>query len=340
MSKLIKVTLTDVAKAAGLSIGGTSYALRGHPNISRATVERVRKVAAELGYKPDLRIKSLMANIRRGRRLEKGETLALVWINTPRELSGLATATREFAKNILLGVTRRAEQHGCALDQFRLFGDGLSPARLWKILVSRGISGVIFAPMDCRGSIALDWDWSPFATAVIGHTEFTPSISRSAHFHYRSVWRVLERLGREGHTRPAIILNQEVQERIHFMQTAAFITNHPNPKDAMKCVAYGTPKDFSPMEKWLRKTKPDVLIMAWQIDRQAVELIRRISPKTRKIITLEWHPQGVLSGVNLRNDELAANAVDMVVAQMHANNLGVPECPVSMLMDGIWKDAP
>ena len=48
MTKLQDVSLTDVARAAGLSNGGASYALRGHPSIPPSTVERVRRIHGDV----------------------------------------------------------------------------------------------------------------------------------------------------------------------------------------------------------------------------------------------------------------------------------------------------
>lgn len=48
-----KVSLLDVADAAGVSIATASRALAGKERVSRNTVERVRAVAAELGYRVD-----------------------------------------------------------------------------------------------------------------------------------------------------------------------------------------------------------------------------------------------------------------------------------------------
>jgi len=47
------VTLLDVAEAAGVSIATASRALTGKDRVSRNTVERVRAVASELGYRVD-----------------------------------------------------------------------------------------------------------------------------------------------------------------------------------------------------------------------------------------------------------------------------------------------
>jgi DNA-binding LacI/PurR family transcriptional regulator len=47
------VTLTDVAEAAGVSIATASRALAGKDRVSRNTIERVRAIAADLGYRVD-----------------------------------------------------------------------------------------------------------------------------------------------------------------------------------------------------------------------------------------------------------------------------------------------
>src|SRR6187401_561277 len=112
-------TIRELAKAAGLSASGVSYALRGNPRISADTVARVRQLAQELGYKPDLRVASLMARIRSTRHSRDRETLAFVWVSTP--LQKLLPPYHEhYLKTILAGARRRADQLGCTLAEFRL----------------------------------------------------------------------------------------------------------------------------------------------------------------------------------------------------------------------------
>lgn len=54
-----RVTLADVAEAAGVSIALVSIVMRGAPGSSDATRERVKKVADDLGYVPDRRAQKL-----------------------------------------------------------------------------------------------------------------------------------------------------------------------------------------------------------------------------------------------------------------------------------------
>ncbi|MDD3822702.1 MAG: LacI family DNA-binding transcriptional regulator, partial [Sphaerochaetaceae bacterium] len=46
----MKVTIKDIAAKAGVSVSAVSFALNDKPGVSKATQERVRRVAAELGY--------------------------------------------------------------------------------------------------------------------------------------------------------------------------------------------------------------------------------------------------------------------------------------------------
>ena len=72
------VTLKQVAAAAGVSLAAVSYALRGHGKVAVATRRRVTAAARQLGYRPNPRVASLMAHIRRGQADPRGERLAFI----------------------------------------------------------------------------------------------------------------------------------------------------------------------------------------------------------------------------------------------------------------------
>lgn len=55
-------TLKDLAQKLGLSISTVSRALRNHPDINKNTVSRVKELADEIGYFPDVLAKSLKNN--------------------------------------------------------------------------------------------------------------------------------------------------------------------------------------------------------------------------------------------------------------------------------------
>lgn len=332
-------TLKDLARAARMSVSGVSYALRGHPRIPPATVQRVRELAEELGYAPDLRVRSLMAHIRRQRRPRDRETLAFVWVSIRRG-DKFPASQHYYLETIVRGARRRAEQLGCALVEFWLDDPGMSAARLGEILRARAITGVIFSPAMHDLAIRLDWDWSAFACAIIGNTDWTPALHRAGHYHYRSMWRVLEWLRAAGCRRPAAVLSDSIHDRIHGMQLAALLTNHPAPAEAARLAQFASPESHERLRPWPRGLTPDAVIVGWPVHERTLAALARVLPRRARVVTLDWQPAGCLAGMDVCNDLIAANAVDLVVAQLHRNERGVPAHPTTLLLDGVWRDAP
>lgn len=61
MAKIKKerVTLKDIAEQVGITVNSVSRALRNSPSISKSTIDKVKKVAEEMGYIPDLHARSM-----------------------------------------------------------------------------------------------------------------------------------------------------------------------------------------------------------------------------------------------------------------------------------------
>lgn len=59
MEKNSHITLDDIAKKLNVSKVTVSKALRGHPDISKETTQRIKKIAKELGYTPNYMARNL-----------------------------------------------------------------------------------------------------------------------------------------------------------------------------------------------------------------------------------------------------------------------------------------
>jgi len=91
------VTIKDVARRAGVAHTTVSRALRGSPLISLATTERVRQVAAELGYQPSAAARSLKTN--------RSQVLGVI----------VSSIDDPFFSEILQGIDDVAQQSGYSL---------------------------------------------------------------------------------------------------------------------------------------------------------------------------------------------------------------------------------
>jgi LacI family transcriptional regulator len=332
MATLRPCSLARVAREADVSLSTASLAIRESPLVKSETRLRIQKIAQHLGYRPDSRVSSLMARIRQLKSLHEREHLAFVWVSATRE-----DAQRDpYLKLLFRGAQERATQLGCALDQFWLDDDGMTSSRLEKILHTRGITGVIFSAPIHSMQVRLDWNWSHFSAALIGNSEWHPNLHRAGHHHYRSMWLTMERLINEGRRRPAVILHEPHHQRIHGVHLAAFMVNHPLPQQAARMHRFGLPKNIETLQPWFRQIKADALILVYCISRPIMDRLREIS-QIERIVTLDVREGDDVPGMNIRNDTIAAGAVDLVVAQLHRNERGVPSHPTAMLFEGEWS---
>jgi LacI family transcriptional regulator len=329
------VTLKQLAAAAGVSLAAASYALRGHGKVSAATRRRVVASARRLGYRPNPRVASLMAHIRRGQAEPSGERLAFIWVHTTRAESRRVPYLRQSIR----GARRRAAQMGFGLEEFWTDDPGMNPARLEGILRARGIVGVVFSPVATgERSLSLDWDWRHFAAAVIGNVPWTPELHHAGHHHYLAMRMALEELGRLGHARPVALIEAKSSERARRAWEGAFLTSGPNPAAAAARVKrVEDPRDPA-LAAWVERLGPDALIVSETALLAAPGLARVVHSRRLRVATLFWSRAGSagLCGVDQAHDQIAAHAVDLVAAQLNSNEFGVPALPRIMLFPGRW----
>ena len=133
------VTLSTIAAKVGVSKNSVSLALRGDPQIPPSTRDRIRRVAQELGYRPNPVIAHLMAQLRASRTPRLQAKLALV--NAHRDPDALRK--HPTIPTYVEGCERRAASRGYGFDRFWLHDPTLTAASFLRILRTRGIKGII-----------------------------------------------------------------------------------------------------------------------------------------------------------------------------------------------------
>ncbi len=124
-----RVTLAEVAAAAGVSRAAASLALRGRPGVGEQTRRRILEVAEELGY----RVRTPGASGPVG-------TVGLLVKSRPAD----AGATNAFYAPVVAGVSRACAEHDLDL---RLDGlavdDHYDPVELPRMLAASDVDGVV-----------------------------------------------------------------------------------------------------------------------------------------------------------------------------------------------------
>ena len=125
-----KVTMADIAQAAGVSMATASRALSDHPKVAPATRERVQGVAADLGYVHNTVAQSL--------RTQRSHTLGLVSDHI---------ATTPYAGRVILGAQEAAAAQGWLLLLLNSGGDPELERREIQTLLQRQVDGLLYAAM-------------------------------------------------------------------------------------------------------------------------------------------------------------------------------------------------
>ena len=116
----------------------SATALRNSPGVSSQTRKRILKISQKLGYVPDARIHSWMAQVREAK--EK-DLLPITWLNTiPTTPSW---NQHKFLSPYLEGAKERAKQLGYKIEEFWTHQPGMKMSTISRILYQRGIEGVI-----------------------------------------------------------------------------------------------------------------------------------------------------------------------------------------------------
>jgi DNA-binding LacI/PurR family transcriptional regulator len=130
-----KITISDIAREAGVSITSVSFALNGQPGVSEATRTHVREVARRLGWVPSMRGRSLV-----GRR---AGAIALVLERNPGVLGG-----DPFFAAFIAGVEAELEPREQALV-LHVSRDRESAVRRYRRLADDGrVDGVLLTDLE------------------------------------------------------------------------------------------------------------------------------------------------------------------------------------------------
>ncbi|GAB3267393.1 LacI family DNA-binding transcriptional regulator [Arthrobacter pigmenti] len=124
------VTISDVAKAAGVSKGAVSYALNGRPGVSDDTRSRILTAAADIGWKPSYRAKSLSSS--------RAYALGLVVARNPKLIS-----TDPFFPSFIAGIETTLAEHEYTLVLTVATQPGAEERGYRKLVDGGRVDGVI-----------------------------------------------------------------------------------------------------------------------------------------------------------------------------------------------------
>jgi transcriptional regulator with XRE-family HTH domain len=327
-------TLAQIAQSVGVSKMTVSRALRGERHVKPNLAERIRQAASHLGYVPDPEVARLMTHLRQARAIQARQTLAFVWS----EPSPLRTRT-PWSRMLVSGATERAAELGYNLESFELLPGGMTAIRLAEILEHRGIRGLVIAPLLSRSRGHLRLPWEKFSTVVIGLGLSSPALHRVHHHHFLGMLTALRQLRKAGFKRIAFCASSVLDRRMFGAWSASFLVHHPlGAATAASLLHLPREVQRSAFLKWCELTRPDAVLDSGST---LAPWVQSLPPAFRPhLATLSWsqeHPN--LPGLDQRPASLGHAAIDLLAAQLHQNERGIPACAKTLMLEGLWQPA-
>ena len=321
-------SLDSVARRAGVSKMTASRALRNAGRISAETRERVLAAARELEYRPNPLVQTLMSSVRR-RKIENAANLA--WVTTER-------SPRPAHRLIEKGAKERAEELGFGLEEIQPNGLGGGSARLRRVFRARGVVGAIIAPLATAGSIEFPWESIP--VSAIGGSLISPRVHYVMAHYYHMMNQALTELTLRGYRRIGFLNTRAMDARADHAPFASF--GHPiragdsSPELMMAFCDDWTSEQF---RDWQRKNRSDVVLGVHSAAFDWLEAAGIHVPDDVSFATLSWsEARPNCAGIRHPWEAMGAGAVDLVVAQLHRNECGVPARRKAMLFEGDWVE--
>ncbi|HEY9250575.1 MAG TPA: LacI family DNA-binding transcriptional regulator [Rariglobus sp.] len=334
-----RVTVRDLALRAGVHFTTVSMALRNHPRIPEETRNRIKKLAAEMGYRPDAMLNALSSYRTSLRKPRFKATLA--WINSEAvpARSHPVVLFREYHE----GARDRADSLGYGLEEIHLTEPGLTRDRVGSILKARGIEGVLVAPLP-RGQDSINLlPWEKLASVTFGYSLQHPPLHTVTASQYHAMRTILRELRALGYRRIGYVSDREFERRCDGNWQAAFwvdANEQPPARRVPPFICSDEIRDRKKLREWLHRHRPEVLVQAGIVGPWLRRELAALKLDVPGDIGLVSHDVATGDKVNAGIDEkgrvTGAAAVDLLVAMINRQEFGPPDNPHQLLIEGRW----
>ncbi|MEM6822105.1 MAG: LacI family DNA-binding transcriptional regulator [Verrucomicrobiota bacterium] len=325
-------TLREIAEIAGVSTATVSRALRSDLRQSKETRDRIQKIARKVGYQFDPLLSQNMSLIRRREAPSIRGTLAYV--------NGCLNQ-RELKNNIqyLHGAQRRAKTYGYKVDHIWYDRKVMTQSRFHKILLARGIKGLLIAPLF-ELTETLDLPWDQFASVAYGFTLERPPLHVAADDHSEAMQLALKMLRKKGYRRIGFVTEERMEAQSRQLWLSSFhLDLQGRPRiERVPPLLLGM-RSINQMKSWYKKYKPEAVICSGV----GTRYFRKFHDENKGIpsyinleVKMKKFPND--TGIRQRAEEVGAIGVDVVMEQILHNQVGIPEDPRVTMTQPIWNE--
>jgi LacI family transcriptional regulator len=329
-----KINMRWLAEKTGFSKSTVSLAMQDNPRIALRTRRLIQRAAKKAGYRINPVVSHLMTELSESRKRAYRATLALLDVE---QVPGILDKCGP-VNDWVIHAERRAIELGYRADRFRLHAAGMTPDKLARIFRARGISGILIVNSRALQRLpdAYDALWEQFSCLMVGNGIARPLLNYVCNDQFSTALDAVKELAARGYRKPGLVMCNNLDVQVDFKFSAGFEKGC----EIMYGIA-GLPvlfvewDDDEVFRRWLKKHKPDIVIMinTWP-ERWASQLGLSVPFATidRATTGHRW------PGMNQNNIRIGEAAAEQLITQIQRNVTGIPSIAKSVLIRSTWSD--
>jgi len=332
--------MQDIADRAGVTKTTVSLALRGDQRISAKTREKIEALAAEMGYRPNPLVASLMTQVQAGKGVSQGTKLAL--LAPPGNEAWSRKSPYSYGKHIYDGLRERASELGYGIDIIEPEEGQISFDSCERVMRNRGIRGVILPPYQAPAlRFPAEFNCDGFAVVGVGNSQRITGIHRVTHSQFRIAYELTEEALSRGYRKIGMHLSPEMNDRTGHKYPGGFfgaLSDSSGFRFSNEHLLYAHGEDEE-LLRWVSDLKLDAVLTQYPSDYEAlVEAGFSVPGDLGFALLSTSEGEEFMTGCFHDPATLASAAVDLVTAQLNRNETGKPAFPKTVLTPAIWKE--
>ncbi|MCH2155731.1 MAG: LacI family DNA-binding transcriptional regulator [Opitutales bacterium] len=325
------ISIKDIAERAGVAPSTVTKALCGYRGVSERTRHRVQSAAYDLGYKPNALLSAWMSRVRKADRSELQSVLGVL-VAVPFRSSWLDPQSKNAFRS---GVYERCSKLGWTVDLLP-YADVRELENQLRVAKSRGVQALLFTqvPESLECLKIDDRLLAPFSLMALGMSLKEPQIHRVSPDHY-GVLRALM----AAHIKPnmgpvGLIVDGEQDRRLNRVWSSSYRGwEFPTGTTTVPVFELGTDfdNDARRLLRWQDQYRCRAILSTHG---RASRLLINSGLQDCTIIRVDEDSGGGLGSVSTRHAEVGEAAVEWMIGNLLRGELGIPESPRTVLVQG------
>lgn len=311
-----------------------SLALRDHPSISPGTRLRLKKLAADQGYRPDPAVAKLMQHLRGRRTYRARPSLCGLRMQPP----PVTAQGYDYGQQAVDGARQRAESLGYGFEDLHIDQTDLTPRRLQRILSSRGVEGIVLLPM--RRPVKLDHllDWPMFSVVAATSSVLTPRVHKIVPDQFGNMLQLCRHLEAHDRSRLGLATHADHDVRVEHRIAAAlgWYRASRRHESIPPLIVNRGGLDGDALLRWVEAHRIQAIASdsEFDVDLIAQALPARVRRQLEFVSTSVHPPLARHLGINERPEEVGAAAVESLAGMIQRGERGLPTSARTTLIAG------